>query len=295
MPRHRFSSAIAVCTLVALPFPALAGSGLHLQADGTFRLGYGAYSRGESAFLMSDGTLSLTFRNLPVSLELGVFGFANEADTPHETYGTVALTFDGYGTLRAGVPRPAYDLVLPSRLDGAFPLLSHDRIATTRSHATSTTMFGYALPWGVSWQGNGFAASAHLDSVFHTRIASLSYQTDLDALTIAGAVELVDARTGTTMNAKVGLDHQNGPIGLHGILFFPGSTSAPTSAELSTDWQIGSKTRIGALIHAPLEGTTDPVTGVFGHFDMSGHLGLDAGLASDGHDTYLSAATVWHF
>lgn len=265
-----------------------------LEASGAFTLGYGDHAAGTRAYLKGDATLGLSLG--PARFELGVFGFATRDDTPHETYGTVSFALGERGRLWAGVPRPAYDLVLGSSLEDSFPLLGLDRVPTSRSHATTSTMFGYALPVGVLYRNGALAVSAHVAGNEDTRMASASLTHPVGATTLAAAIEIVDGPFGTKVNAKGGFETVWQDWSVAAAVFLPGSTPSPQTVELALRWRSNEDLGLDAVIHAPLEGGLDPVAGFSARYNLGDAARLRAGVATDGSGGMaFNAGLKWSF
>ena len=118
-------------------------------SEGRLAAGYTDQVPGTDITLFGDATARLSLDNAPLGFELGVFGFANVVDTPHETYGTFTWDFAQGRRLFLGVPRPAYDSFAISAVETMLPALGVSHTAATRSQATYGAMFEGFLPYGL--------------------------------------------------------------------------------------------------------------------------------------------------
>lgn len=251
-----------------------------LDTEGQFALGTTDRLAGADLYLAGDGTTRLSFDSF--GLELGIYGRADALDTPHETYG--ALYFDTVqaGRISVGNPRPAYDGVARSSLDRAFPSLAVDRAAATRSATTTGALTGGWVPWGARIEnqtGNtSYAISAHYSQANDTTVIGIGAQTDLDRWRLSAAVE----HSGTTTRAKGMAAVNYGAISGTSLAYFtPGLTGEPDFIEANLVFHPAENWTLTALGQAPVNGQTDPTTGLSVQFAVNDRVSVTLGGVSD--------------
>ena len=282
MPRL---SAWMLAVLVALPpFGAAAEGGFRIELDGEARLGYGDHLPEDEPYLSGDASLFVGYGQFPVLLELGLYGYGNDRDTPHETYGALAYRTTA-GQLSVGVPRPAYDAHAVPVLDRAFPLLGFDRTLSTRSHVTYGSMFLSELQYGIAWHGAAgdlrYSVSVHDVPDSPDRAASAGVTWTSAALTLSGAVEVVDDETDTSANVKVRAERSFGDFTLGGGYYYPDSREAPDFVEGSLSYRLNDRTTLTAVAQGSPGDADSTIVGLAGEVRLRDWLSLHAGAARD--------------
>lgn len=289
-------AAALLCPAVAAQAQSL---GLSFGAEGRLAPGYTDRVPGADLFLFGDATARLSFDNLPLGLELGVFGLADAIDTPHETYGAVTWDFARGGRFFAGVPRSAYDGFAVSALEGPFPSLGTARTDTSRSLATFGAMFGSFLPFGVRFENQTermrYAASVHSVPNQDVTIAGLGLAWPMGDWVLEGAVEVAMGRS-TEVAGKVQAHGGAGRISGGVVLFLPGTVGGAEAVEVFGAFDANARLTLSGVVQVPLDGSADPSAGAALRYSINGGTGLSAGVMSDaGADAAFNALIDFRF
>jgi hypothetical protein len=296
---RRSISAIAVCVLWSATGSHAQSLPLSFGADGRLGAGYTDQVSGAGVFFFGDVTSRVSLNNTPLGFELGLYGLANAADTPHETYGTFTWDFTQGGKLLVGVTRPAYDSFAVSAFDALLPSLGVANTGTTRSQATYGAMFAGFLPYGVRYETSTdklrFAASIATVPNRDTAIAGLGLAFPIGQVTFESAVE-VSWGTTTDVAGKLQVKGAIGRVNTGLGLYLPGTVGGPEIAEVFASFAPADKTTVAAEIQMPLNGVGDPTIGISARYDFSQASGFSIGVLSNaGAEAAYSAYVDWSF
>ncbi len=279
-----------------MALPAQAGAD---WISGSGRLSFGVTDRVPDAdlYLFGDATLRFAPPSARWGIELGLFGYDNAQDTPHETYATV--TWDT-GTLRvsAGVPRAAYDSFAVSAFDGSFPTFSVDQAPLTRSVATWGPLFAGHVPYGVRLDAQTtdltFAASIHHAGSVDITTASVGMAYALGAVTLAAGVEGSFGAT-DTVSGKFQAFWSNGNVEAGLGLYAPGAAGLEETAELFATVSPSDRLSVTGIVQAPLSGGTT-TGGVSGRYAINDRFNVSVGaLGVTGNDPTYNASIGFNF
>ncbi|WP_172294964.1 hypothetical protein [Pseudoruegeria sp. HB172150] len=259
---------------------AQAQSSLPIETSGGVALGFADRLPESGLFLSGDLNLRLSFNRVPLGLELGVYGYADEADSPHETFGAVTWDF-GNSRISAGVPHPAYDSFAVSALERSFPTIAADHAERTRSEATWGPMHDGYLPWGARFDGRSgqlsYAVSVHNVSNHDTVIGSVGLGYTSGDWDVSVALESND--DGDSSGKLQAQWH--GPKVDAGLgLFAPGADDEPTFVEGFAVYRAFGAVTLSGVVQLPLDGS-DVTAGLAGRYDFNERVGLSLGVASD--------------
>jgi hypothetical protein len=296
---RRSISAIAVCVLWSATGSHAQSLPLSFGADGRLGAGYTDQVSGAGVFFFGDATSRVSLNNTPLGFELGLYGLANAADTPHETYGTFTWDFTQGGKLLVGVTRPAYDSFAVSAFDALLPSLGVANTGTTRSQATYGAMFAGFLPYGVRYETSTdklrCAASIATVPNRDTTIAGFGLAFPIGQVTFESAVEV---SWGTTVDVagKLQVKGAIGRVNTGLGLYLPGTVGGPETAEVFASFAPADKTTVAAEIQMPLNGVGDPTIGISARYDFSQASGFSIGVLSNaGAEAAYSAYVDWSF
>lgn len=295
----RALSAITVALICATSGALAQSLPFSFGADGRIGAGYTDQVAGAGIFLFGDATSRLSLTNTAFGFELGVYGLANAADTPHETYGTFTYDFAQGGKLLAGVTRPAYDSFAVSAFDVMLPSVGIATTAATRSQATYGAMFAGFLPYGLRYEATTdkmrFALSVATVPNRDTTIAGFGVAFPIGQLSFESAVEVSRAAT-TKVSGKVQLKGAIGAVKGGVGLYLPGTNGGPEMAEVFAAFSPVANTTIAGAAQVPLSGGVDPTLGLSARYDFSPVAGITVGLAQvGGADMAYSAHLDWNF
>lgn len=267
--------------------------GTFFSSGGRLSFGFSDRAQGADAFAVADASARVGYKR--VSAELGFFGRGDALDTPHETYGALGLSLSEAETLSIGVPRPAYDAFAVSRLELEFPSLSIDRVAQTRSAATSGAMFLGWLPFGATYQrqheGFDYALSFHRAEGQSQPILGLGIGTQTGPWTLSGAVE--SAPAGMSLKAQAVRDMGRWSGGV--TYYAPAGAGLSDLVEFYADIRVHSRVRVTAIIQTPVYGSAGS-GGLAGHYALTEDLMLNVGVGSDsGSRTFFSTGLSYGF
>ena len=272
---------------------------LSFGANGRLGAGYTDEVSGAGVFFFGDATSRLSLNNTTLGFELGLYGLANAADTPHETYGTFTWDFSQGGKLLVGVTRPAYDSFAVSAFDALLPSLGAANTAATRSQATYGAMFAGFLPYGLRYEAATekmrYAASIATVPNRDTTIAGLGLAFPIGQVTLESALEVSWGST-TEVAGKVQLKGALGRVNAGLGLYLPGTVGGPELVEVFASFAPADKTTIAGVLQVPFHGGSDPTIGISARYDLSPSTGLSVGILSDaGADAAYSAYVDWSF
>ena len=272
---------------------------LSFGAEGRLGAGLTDQVPGADIFLFGDATARLSFGGSPLAFELGVYGLANAADTPHETYGTFTWDFAQGGRLFAGVPRPAYDSFAVSAVDRLFPSLGVAHTGDTRSQATYGAMFAGFLPYGLRFEDEAgklrYAASVVTVPNRDTTIAGFGLGLPLGDLTLETAIE-VSWGTTTKVAGKLQLTGSVGRVDGGVGVYLPGTVGRPEMLEAFASFTATERLTIAGVVQAPFSGTEALTAGISGAYAISKAVGFSVGAFREGKsDTAYSAMLDWTF
>jgi hypothetical protein len=272
---------------------------LSFGAEGRLGAGFTDQVPDADYFLFGDATARLSLNGTPLGFELGIYGVANAADTPHETYGTFTWSFSQGGRLLLGVTRPAYDSFAVSAVDDLFPSLGVSNTGATRSLATYGAMFAGFLPYGLRFETATdklhFAASIATVPNRDTRIAGLGLALPIGKMTLETALE-VSWGPKTDVSAKVQMKGKIGRIDGGLGVYLPGTVAGPDMLEVFASFEPVEKITIAGVAQFPLSGDSDPTIGISARYAFSPAVSFSGGVLSDAlDDTAYSALLDWTF
>lgn len=266
-----------------------------LSAEGRLQLGYAGSEDISTGVFSGDATLALPLA-YGVGLELGAFGMAFDADTPHETYGTLSWTTGAF-TVAAGVPRPAYDSVATSPAERLAPLigLSAPEVAATRSRMTWGAMYGHYLPYGARISGQtgalDWALSSHRAQDVSATSAGAAWDNGL--FRVSGAIEGV---SDGTLGGKAGVSGDIGAVTAGVAGYAPPTPGYANLAEGFLSWHAGERTTFSALVQVPSGEGDGSSLGVLAAERSLGRGGrFVASLTAEDGDPGASLGIDWSF
>lgn len=296
---HRTILAIAIGAACSASSGFAQSLAVSFGADGRLGAGYTDQVAGAGIYFFGDATSRLSLNNAPLGFELGLYGLANQADTPHETYGTFTWNFAQGGKLLLGVTRPAYDSFAVSAFDALLPSLGVANTGATRSEATYGAMFAGYLPYGLRYETATdklrFAASIATVPNRDTTIAGLGLAFPIGQITLESAIEVSLGAT-TNVAGKVQMKGAIGPVKAGLGLYLPGTVGGPEMAEVFASFAPTDKTTVAGVVQVPLDDGSTPTIGISARYDFSPSAGFSIGALRDaGAGTAYSAYVDWTF